>query len=684
MAEKLPFNFRSFYLVLVLIVLKSTIISAQFTDSNLPIVLITTDINPQSGQPEEIVDDPRVPATMKIIKRPDGTRNYIADQNTTSFLNYNGRISIELRGSTSQIPPKKGYGLTTLENDDATNNNVSLLGMPSENDWILNGFAFDPSLMRDYLSYNLSSMIGNYAPRTQYCEVVINGDYRGLYLLQEKIKADSNRVNILKITPEDNAGENLTGGYITKADKTTGGDPVAWTMSSYTGWTEFIHDLPKPEEVSPVQDNYIHSVFTTLANTSQVHNFGFTDGYPSVIDLPSFIDFFIINELASNADAYQLSTYFHKDRNGKLRAGPVWDHNLTYGNDLFDFGLDRSHYDVWQFNNGDNNGAKFWKDLFDDPVFSCYLSKRYNELIAPGQPLKHNNLVTFIDNTVNLISEAVVRENARWGTIPDHAQEIENMKMFLYLRLQWISSNIGPYEACAEYIAPPLVISKINYNPGTSGPFPVSNDQEFIEIRNIGNEEIDLTGIYFRELGITYQFPDNAVATPGQSIYLASNPAVFQNKYGVPAFGQFTRNLSNKSQKLALADGFGNIIDFVEYKDAAPWPDADGNGSYLQLTDVLLDNSLASSWTAAPGNTLATSSNAQHAGVSVYPNPTTGTLYIDSVSEILQTEIFDLSGRLVYSGKSAGTVDFSRFVEGIYLIKLLSAEGATSIKVVKK
>ncbi|MBK9224363.1 MAG: CotH kinase family protein [Flavobacterium sp.] len=105
---------------------------------------------------------------MKIIKRPDGSRNFYNDRNTDEFLNYDGRISIEIRGSSSQGLPKKPYGLTTLEADNVTNNNVSLLGMPKENDWILNSLAFDPSLMRDYLSYNLSRQMGNYAPRTVF------------------------------------------------------------------------------------------------------------------------------------------------------------------------------------------------------------------------------------------------------------------------------------------------------------------------------------------------------------------------------------------------------------------------------------------------------------------------------------------------------------------------------------
>ncbi|HEY0091806.1 MAG TPA: CotH kinase family protein, partial [Flavobacterium sp.] len=499
-----------------------------FTDSNLPIVIINTDINPATGQPSTIPDDPRVYGTMKIIKRPDGTRNFLTDVNTPDYLNYDGRINIERRGSTSQNPPKKGYGLTTLESDDVTNNNVSLLGMPSENDWILNGLAFDPSLIRDYLSYNLSAAIGNYSPRTAYCEVQINGEYKGLYLLQEKIKADSDRVNILKITPDDNSGSALTGGYITKADKLTGDDPVAWTMFSYNGITEYIHDWPTPETVTSEQDDYIHSRFTSLALTSAFNISSLTNGYPSVIDVPTFIDFMLINELAANVDAYELSTFFHQDRSGKLRAGPIWDHNLTYGNDLFEYGLDRSHFDVWQFDNDDNTGSRFWKDLFDNDLFKCLLSKRWNALTGPDQPLKHNNIVTLIDETVNLISEAVAREDEKWNTIPNHALEIENLKTFVFMRINWMTSNIGSFSACSDLEMPPLVISKINYNPGTDATFTESNDQEFIEITNAGTDTIDLTGVYFRELGMTYQFPSGSSIDAGQKIYLASNPDVFQ------------------------------------------------------------------------------------------------------------------------------------------------------------
>ena len=328
---------KRFLSIIVLILCICLYSYAQtFTDSNLPIVIINTDHG------IEIPDAPRVRGSMKIIYRGPGLRNYISDQDNELYLNYNGRIDIELRGSSSQVSPKKQYALTTINSDDITINNISLLGLPPENDWILNGLVFEPSLIRDYICYNLSRMIGEYATRTVFCEVIINGYYKGLYLLQEKIKADQNRVDVMKIGTADNAFPEVTGGYITKADKDTGGDPVAWTMPSYQGWdVAFIHDWPKPENVTPQQNYYIRNVFEKLRTSSSANDISLAGGYPSIIDVPSFIDYMIINELSANADAYQYSTFYHKDRNGKLRAGPIWDQNLTFGNDLFFWGFDR-------------------------------------------------------------------------------------------------------------------------------------------------------------------------------------------------------------------------------------------------------------------------------------------------------------------------------------------------------
>ncbi len=662
-------------------------IAQVFTDSNLPIVIITTDVNPATNLPYAIQDSPDVLATMKIIKHNDGTRNYVTDQNTTSLLNYNGRIGIQFRGSSSQAASKKAYKVTTLMANNINTNNVSILGMPSENDWVLNGLAFDPSLIRDYLAYNTSRNMGNYASRTQYCEVMINGEYMGLYLFQEKVKADVNRVNVVKITNTDIAGDNLTGGYITKADKTTGGDPIAWSTTSYTGFfVDYIHELPDPFAVTSVQNSYIYNHFSNFQTVITADNSSLNNGYPSLIDIPSFIDFMLSNELAANADGYQFSTYFHKDRNGKLRAGPVWDFNLSLGNDLFFWGYDRSKIDTWQFDNGDNVGSMFWKDLFDNSVFKCYLSKRFNELIQPGQPMNSNYLNAYIDATVALISEAAVRENQKWNTVPNLQQEISNIKSFIANRITWMTSNLGSFTNCTGVNVPPLVISKIHYNPTPTTSFPIGSDQEFIEITNTSSSVVNLSGIYFKELGISYQFPYNSTISGNSKIYLASNSSVFQSQNGFAPFGQFTRNLSNKSQKLILSDAFGNTIDYVEYFDTAPWPTApDGMGSYLQLMNTVFDNNLGTSWIAS-SNPLATDEISSNSWVTIYPNPVANYLTISSSNQIVKIDFIDISGKVVQSldvNSSQISTDVSALSNGVYFMTIEGEYGIKHSKFIK-
>jgi len=676
---------RQLFCISFLFFIITTTDAQTFTDSNLPIVIITTDINPGTGKPYEIPDDPKIPATMKIIFRPDGSRNYINDQNNPGFLNYNGRIGIEKRGSSSQTIPKKPYGLTTLKDDKVANNNVSILGMPVENDWVLNSIAFDPSLIRNYLSYDLSRSIGNYAARGKYCEVVINGNYIGLYIFIEKLKVDSERINIVKMNTTDNYPPELTGGYVTKADKETGGDPVAWGMQSYSGWTNYIHHDPNPAEITSQQNNYIKNQFTSLQNAATAQNAQITNGYPSIIDVPSFIDFMLISELTSNADSYQYSTYFHKDRNGKLRAGPIWDFDLTFGNDLFHWGLNRSHTNVWQFNNGDNTGSRFWKDLFNDPTFKCYLTKRWKELNAASGPLNYFVIADRMDQLSKLVSEAMVRENRTWGTIPNQSGEVAKMKEWLQARINWLNTNLGSYSSCSNPVVPPLVISKINYNPLPVGAIK-SDDLEFIEITNKGTLPVNLTGLYFSQLGFTYQFPANSTIGAGKKLILAGDESSFKKMYGTAAFGRFTRDLSNKSEKLVLADAFGNVIDSVRYMDDQPWPvEADSGGYFLVLKDVNSDNSLAANWTFSSNLTVGIKDNPLETVVNIYPNPAQSKITIEGNQQQFNSfEIFDLNGRKMMVkteiNSNRFTIDVEKLIPAVYILKLNSNNYESIVK----
>jgi hypothetical protein len=668
--------------VIFLFLLAAPMAGQNLTDSNLPIVIINTDGS------LAIKDEPKVKATMKIIDRGPGQRNYVSDQNNPLYLNYNGRIGIELRGSSSQESPKKNYGFTTRLADDVSNNNVSLLGMPEENDWILGGMVFDTAFIRDYFSHSLSGKMGNYASRAVYCEVLVNNVYMGLYMLQEKLKADDNRIDVIKIGKDDNSLPSLTGGYISKADKLTGGDEPAWKMYSFqNSVVEYIHELPKPEDATSTQTSYISGEFFRLESSARNNDVSVVNGYPTLIDIPSFIDFMIVNEFASNPDAYQYSTYFHKDRNGKIRAGPVWDLDLSFGNDLFQWNMDRSKTYLWYFDDYySNNGSRFWRDLFHNSTFRCYLSKRWNELLGPEMPLNRAVREAFIDETVELISEAVARDCQRWGKIANHAARIAAIKSFMQERATWITANIGSYSACSNITVPQLAITKINYHPMSSTEFPDSDDLEFLEIRNTGTTTVNLSGIFFTGTGLVYQFPANSTLGPGLCVIITANATVFQAKYGFSPFGQFTRHLSNSGEMLLLADAFGNVIDMVEYADRIPWPDADGNGSYLQLRDLALDNSLPESWETSNQVITSVKDPAEDVSISIYPNPVSDMLTVRAGTDISSICLYDMHGTIILTQQGDGpetVVEMSTLTPGAYIIRIFTSEGSIPRMIVK-
>ena len=414
-------------------------------------------------------------------------------------------------------------------------------------------------------------------------------------------------------------------------------------------------------------------MFNYLASVSNQHNTSITTGIPSVIDIPSFVDFMIMAEYSSNVDVYSLSTFFHKDRCGKLRAGPVWDYNLAYGYDAFG---NRSKYDVWQFNNQDNNGPKFWKDLFDTDLYRCYLARRWFELTEPGQPLNYDFVCSRIDEIDTWIAEAIERDNQRWNQMGQHVQYVNNMKNWIQQRINWLNQNIGSDQGCSDIDLPPLVISKIHYHPTDWWGFD-GERFEFIEITNNGPNEVDLTGIYFRELGISYGFPNGSSIAPFEAILLCSDSIAFVERYEMTPFGQYTRHLSNKDENLVLADAWGNIIDEVHYFDDDPWPwQADGEGPYLELKDLDSDNSLAENWII--GHYLNTNEFIESQQVAVFPNPVKNTVHVETREVIIDGQLIDLTGNVVMHFNPSASdfrLDLGNLADGLYLLKMQVADG---------
>ncbi len=257
--------------------------------TNLPLVIINT-----NGA--IISDEPKITVDMKIIFNGSGAYNSPADMGNI----YTGKAGIEFRGAYSQSLPQKPYGFETRDNL-GNNLNVPLLGMPAENDWILMANYNDKVFMRNTLAFHLFSKMGHYAPRTNLCEVIINGEYMGVFVLTEKIKQDKNRLAIAKLDADDNAADSLTGGYMFSIDYYDNYN--SWTSNFAPadrpdGQVHFVYKYPEPESITSQQKNYIKSFVNVLE--SKLYGSTFRDpvaGYRAYMDVHSFIDYFIIGEV---------------------------------------------------------------------------------------------------------------------------------------------------------------------------------------------------------------------------------------------------------------------------------------------------------------------------------------------------------------------------------------------------
>jgi hypothetical protein len=424
-----------------------------FLTTNLPIVLINT-----NGQ--TIPDEPKIAAQMGIIYNGPGEMN---NQNDP-MNNYNGKIGIEVRGQSTQMFPKKSYALETRDNSGG-NLNVSLLGMPEENDWILYAPYTDKSMLRNAISFSLGKSTGNYCSRMEYCELILNGEYMGVYILMEKIKKDDNRVNIATLNPEEVFGDDLTGGYIIKVDKIEWDfqyDEDGWISSpnpSYPNAMDitFQYYYPEPEELVIQQRNYIKDfIFYAEKNLISANFADPVLGYNKYFDVGSFVDFMLINEIAKEVDKYRYSTYFFKEKNsdgGKLFAGPIWDFNLGYSNvDYWPPGNLTSGWLYELIEPVDWSIMFWWKRLNEDVYFRNLVKTRWTSL---RQNEFSNDRVAFlIDSITSYIDEAQQRNYDRWPILgvyvwPNYdwqnntyEDEVDFFETWLNSRLSWMDSHI--------------------------------------------------------------------------------------------------------------------------------------------------------------------------------------------------------------------------------------------------
>lgn len=444
--------------------------------SDLPVVLLTTF---GTGSPPASSSSTRND-TFMLIYEPDPATGRTTLSGTPSLSTRGG---FRKRGSSSANFPKYSMSFESWDEFDE-DKDIEPLGFSPEGDWILNArYTFDLALMRNPFLYELSNQIGQWAVGTRFVELYndVNGgelsgnDYFGVYTFMEKIEPDNNRVDISKLDPWENTPEERTGGYIFKSDRP---DPDEPTFSVSGFQRAMVHVDPDGIDISSTQKSYLtdytNDLTEALREADGIHpttGLHFTD----YLDVDSFIDHFWLNLLAMDPDWGRLSQFFHKDRGGKIIAGPIWDYDRTMGSRD---GRDDNPL-RWEANTSDTSFAWFdneyeWFGLLfgfttadnqvrnmPDPqlrtnradVFQKVIDRWYS---LRGDRFGEGNLDEIIDGMATQLSESQARNFTRWtalnpGTITGNnyaspgltgwEREVSHLKGWLKTRAEWIDDQ---------------------------------------------------------------------------------------------------------------------------------------------------------------------------------------------------------------------------------------------------
>jgi hypothetical protein len=411
----------------------STVVSAHFLgldntvagfESNLPIFIIETY---NVGIPG--TTSPTMINGTGVVISPDASGRARMSGGT---FDYASRMGVRVRGRTSSGFAKQPYSIE-FRNEDDSDKDVELVGMPADSDWALLSPHSEKALMQNPLTYKWADDAGGYAPRTRFVEVFRNADgdgklnyaedYLGIYVLSERIKISNDRVDIDELDPGDATGLEVTGGYIFKKDKFEEGGDVWFNVNGgvngpgragpalIPGQTLQMHD-PDSTDATTAQINYLQNHLNQFVAALDGPDFmDPVNGYAKFIDVDSWINHWINVELTKNIDGFRLSNYYYKERDtidpvtqevvlGKIFHGPIWDSNLSLSNANY---LRGGHPTGWYKDQLSNTDYPYWNRLFQDPNFRQKLTDRWQELRRTI--FSTENLLADIENYTDELSD---------------------------------------------------------------------------------------------------------------------------------------------------------------------------------------------------------------------------------------------------------------------------------------
>ncbi|RCH56145.1 hypothetical protein DJ568_05210 [Mucilaginibacter hurinus] len=341
-------------------------------------------------------------------------------------------LQVKGRGNTTWALAKKPYRMKFDSKAD-------MLGMPAAKNWVLLANYSDKTLFRVNLAFELGRMFGvAFAQQSRFVELSLNGEYKGNYLLTSQVEVHENRVNIPELKEADVSADKITGGYLLEL----GTQEDAWFETKQ----KLSFTIKSPEDMPDVQYNYIKDYIA--ATEAALFSADFADpvkGYASFIDVESFINWYLVEELTKNPDArHGSSVYYYKDRGGKLCMGPLWDFDVAMGNT--DQAAIRSPQGGWVMQ------GVWFNRLFQDKNFRKKVKERWNKI----KNKELAKLGPYIDNTVNYINLSQQSNFLRWDILKkpvwpnntylgSYDQEVTYIKDWLRTRIMWMDSEIQKF-----------------------------------------------------------------------------------------------------------------------------------------------------------------------------------------------------------------------------------------------
>ena len=396
--------------------------------SKLPLVMVRT-----AGA---VPNEPKAAARLRVIDRPGPGANRGSDRGNV----YAGAAGIETRGHSSQLFPKKQYGLE-LRDRRGGGRDVALLGMPADDDWVLSASYSDKTLMRNAVAYGIArTVFGRYAPQTRYVELVLNGSYRGVYVLTQKVELGAGRVE-----PGDGWLLELTFGYQAQGER--------HFRSPRTGRPLLYTD---PDDPGRRRARAIRRDVLRFERALYGRRFRHPErGWRARLESAAAIDYVLLQELTGNPDGFHGSTYFHRSPGGRVVLGPIWDLDIAMGNPTVDrFRTPRG----WHL-----GGRPYLERLYRDRGFIRGMAARWRELRSAGL---HRRVRAAIRTHARTLRGPQARNFRRWPILgryvwpnpvdtrtgryrPTWRAEVAYLTRWLDARIAWMNRAL-PARAAAR------------------------------------------------------------------------------------------------------------------------------------------------------------------------------------------------------------------------------------------